>query len=223
MAVTDLEQRLRACLSGDRHPRGQGKLNAAVVMALTDEAQPRLLLIRRTQALRLNPGEVAFPGGKAEPADGDLYTTALREAAEEVALPESAFRFCGSLPPRQTLGGLSVVAMVGLVPPALAPGGGRDGHSPAPLLRPDPSEVDALLWYPLALFAEPGRLRIDRFRHAGQERTVARYNIGPEMIWGMTAGYIVELVNRLWDTGFDSSIYRLTAVPGQAVLPGAER
>lgn len=208
--MSALAERLRSCLSSDRHPRGHGGVGAAVTMAITDEVRPQLLLIRRTQALRLNPGEIAFPGGKAEPADADLYTTALREAEEEVALPESAFHFCGSLPARQTLSGLSVVAMVGVVPPALA-------------LRPDPGEVDALLWYPLADFANPGSLRIDRFRHAGEERAIARYNIGAEMVWGMTAGYIVELVNRLCGAGFDSSIYRHATVPGKAVLPGADR
>ena len=35
-------------------------------------------------------GEVSFPGGSAEPGDADITATALREAAEEVALDVDA-------------------------------------------------------------------------------------------------------------------------------------
>lgn len=186
--MSGLAERLRNCLEDECYPVLPGVRDAAVAIAISDEPEPQLLLIRRTEDLRLNPGEIAFPGGKSEPEDGDLRTTALREAWEEVALPAAAFRFCGNLPRRQTLAGIGVVAMVGVVPPALP-------------LRADPSEVAAVIRLPLAGFADPANLRIDRIWLEGRPRGVARYNIGAHLIWGMTASFIVELVNRLYDAG----------------------
>ena len=48
---------------------------------------PRLVLIERSSRLRAHAGQLAFPGGKPEPQDGgELWTTAHREAHEEVGL-----------------------------------------------------------------------------------------------------------------------------------------
>ena len=48
------------------------------------------MLIERTTHDGHHSGEVSFPGGKAEPGDADAAATALREAAEEVALDAGA-------------------------------------------------------------------------------------------------------------------------------------
>lgn len=179
----------------ERYPVETGSREAAVALALTDEVEPRLLLIRRSLALMLNPGEVAFPGGKAEAGDPDLFTTALREAEEEVALPRTRFDFCGSLSRRVTLGGLGVVGMVGVIPHDLA-------------LVPDPGEVTELICIPLSRFADRGALHVDRIWFNGESRLLARYQFDGRMIWGMTAGFIVELVNRLYDAGLPNEIYQ---------------
>src|SRR5437867_2846601 len=42
-----------------------------------------ILFIRRTDRVPTHKGQVAFPGGAAEPEDTDLLATALREAQEE--------------------------------------------------------------------------------------------------------------------------------------------
>ncbi len=193
--MPELRTRLRRSLAQERYPLDAGVRAAAVALALTDEAEPRLLLIRRSLALLLNPGELAFPGGKSEAGDPDLFTTALREAEEEVALPPACFDFCGSLPHRTTLSGISVVGMVGVIPPDLA-------------LVPNPGEVSALLHVPVARFAGRGALQVDRLWSKGESRLLARYELGDCMIWGMTAGLIVELVNRLYDAGLPEGIYQ---------------
>jgi 8-oxo-dGTP pyrophosphatase MutT (NUDIX family) len=194
-AVLELRARLRRSLAQERYPLDPGSRGAAVVLALTDEADARLLLIRRSLALPLNPGELAFPGGKSEVSDPDLYTTALREAEEEVALPPGCFDFCGSLPHRTTLSGISVVGMVGVIPPDL-------------VLVAEPGEVSALVYVPLARFAAPGALQVDRLWSKGEPKLLARYELGDCMVWGMTAGLIVELVNRLYDADLPEGIYR---------------
>ncbi len=77
----------------DRRPPGfpppgrTGRAASVLVLVYPDEAgDARLVLIERTAHDGHHSGEVSFPGGKAEPGDADEAATALREAAEEVAL-----------------------------------------------------------------------------------------------------------------------------------------
>ena len=72
--------------------------SAAVLLALfgTDEDNLSLLLTRRATAIS-HAGQVAFPGGKVDPADCDRPATALREATEEVSLPAASVRVLGLL------------------------------------------------------------------------------------------------------------------------------
>ena len=57
---------------------GQGA-QAGVLVALTDEPDPRVILGRRALHLRLHPGEIAFPGGKREVEDASPWATAIRD------------------------------------------------------------------------------------------------------------------------------------------------
>ena len=89
---------------------------AGVLVALTDEAQPRVVLGRRAMHLFHHPGEVAFAGGKREARDDSPWATALREAREEVGLPESLPRPIGELAPLITRTGFKVHPCVAVVP-----------------------------------------------------------------------------------------------------------
>ena len=77
---------------GQRPPRAmpgrRGRPAAVLVLLYPDEAgEARVVLIERPTADgHHHSGEVSFPGGKAEPEDADEVATALREAAEEVAI-----------------------------------------------------------------------------------------------------------------------------------------
>lgn len=60
---------------------------AVLVLLFPDEVgDARVVLTERVTRDGHHSGEVSFPGGRAEPDDADLAATALREAAEEVAL-----------------------------------------------------------------------------------------------------------------------------------------
>lgn len=65
---------------------------AAVLVLLFPDAagEARVVLTERVTRDGHHSGEVSFPGGRAEPGDADLAATALREAAEEVALDAAA-------------------------------------------------------------------------------------------------------------------------------------
>ncbi len=54
------------------------------------EAAAEVLLIRRVDRGGHHSGQMAFPGGRAEPEDGGAAQTALRESFEEVGLDAAA-------------------------------------------------------------------------------------------------------------------------------------
>ncbi|AJJ12596.1 NUDIX domain protein [Yersinia rohdei] len=90
--------------------------HAAVLIPIICRPEPTLLLTRRSDNLRKHAGQVAFPGGKADPQDCSLIETALREAQEEVAIPASAVQVLGQLAPLDSSSGFQVTPIVGLVP-----------------------------------------------------------------------------------------------------------
>ncbi|MDA1381925.1 NUDIX domain-containing protein [Plesiomonas shigelloides subsp. oncorhynchi] len=64
-----------------------GGAQAAVLIPLVNRPKPTLLLTQRALHLRHHPGQIAFPGGRAEAQDRSPICTALREAQEETGLP----------------------------------------------------------------------------------------------------------------------------------------
>ena len=69
----------------------------AVLVAIVEEASTaRVVLTRRADHLRRNPGEVAFPGGRLEPGETP-DEAALRAAFEEVALDPASVELIGAL------------------------------------------------------------------------------------------------------------------------------
>ncbi len=78
--------------SGLRPPRvpppGRAGRPAGVLVLIypDSDGSARVVLTERATRDGHHSGEVSFPGGKAEPEDRDIAATALREAAEEIAL-----------------------------------------------------------------------------------------------------------------------------------------
>ena len=182
---TTLFDRLHRCLEQNPCPLPALAGEAAVLVAITDQDEPQLILIRRTLHLPTHPGQIALPGGKVDLGDADLRATALREAWEEVALTPECFRYAGHLPSRESVNGLTVTAIVGVVPFDVS-------------LRAHAGEVDEILLVPLSFFADIENLRGDRLIFAGDEHVSARFQFHHHTIWGMTAGFIVELINRFY-------------------------
>ncbi len=73
-------------------PAGRPGRPAGVLVLLYPDADglARVVLTERATRDGHHSGEVSFPGGSAEPGDADITATALREAAEEVALDVDA-------------------------------------------------------------------------------------------------------------------------------------
>lgn len=163
---------------------------AGVLVALSDEPEPTVLLGRRATHLFHHPGEVAFPGGKREAEDVSAVATALREAHEEVGLLAADVALLGELPPLVTRTGFQLFPCVGRIP--------RDFE---PIV--DPSEFDSVFSPPLATFADASLYRLEVMSDGTHSRKVPHYQVGNDNVWGVTAAILVLLANVAYDAGLD--------------------
>ncbi len=163
---------------------------AAVLVSLSDEPSPRVMLGRRTQRMRHHPGEIAFPGGKRESRDATPWVTALREAEEEVGMPMSAPRPLGELSPLVTRTGFEVHPCVAVTPAVFQP-------------VVDTREFESVFTQPLAVFADHSVFRLERIQVDGRERMVPHYDVEGDNIWGVTAAVLALLANIAYDAGLE--------------------
>ena len=170
-------------------PMGQRR-EAAVLVALTAESSPQVILGRRAMHLPLHPGEVAFPGGKREPEDDTPWVTALREAMEEVGLEEGLVHRLGELAPLITRTGFEVYPCVARVPDTVD-------------MVVDPAEFDSVFLLPLEVFADREIFRLESMSDGKRTRMVPHYQVGSDNIWGVTAAVLAQLANVAYDAGLE--------------------
>ncbi len=90
---------------------------AAVLVPVVDRPEPTVLLTLRTAELASHAGQVAFPGGKIDPADEVPVAAALREAREETGLAPSLIEPIGYLDLYLTFSGFRILPTVARVKP----------------------------------------------------------------------------------------------------------
>lgn len=161
----------------------QESLRSAAVLVpfFQKEGEPFLLLTRRSGKIQRHPGEIAFPGGRREARDADLFETALRETREEIGLDSAAVRLIGPLDDHETVSGFCVSPFVAVIP------------HPYPF-RLDPTEIDGLIEVPFRFLLDPDRCQRRTILFRGKPRTVISYLYGDNDIWGATAEIIRGLV-----------------------------
>ena len=89
---------------------------AAVLVAVTDGAEPGVILTQRTAMLRRHAGQIAFPGGRIDPEDAGPIEAALREAEEEIALPRASAEVVGVADRYRSVTGYEVTPVLAVVP-----------------------------------------------------------------------------------------------------------
>jgi 8-oxo-dGTP pyrophosphatase MutT (NUDIX family) len=177
-----------------RERPGVRRRDAAVLMLFGyDGHGPDVLLLRRADTLGSHPGQVAFPGGGAEPGDDGPVGTAVREAVEEVGLDPSGVRPLALLP-------RLIVPVSGFrVTPVLA-----HWTDPSAVRAVDPAETAAVARVPISMLVDPhNRLRV---RHPSGRVTPA-YLAPGMLIWGFTAGVLTVLLGLAgWDRPRDDTV-----------------
>lgn len=159
---------------------------AAVLVPIVDRPEgATVLLTRRSAQLRDHSGQIAFPGGKIDPSDADAVATALREAEEEIGLSRRFVRPLGYLDPYLSSTGFRILPVLGLVTP------GFD-------LAIDPGEVDIAFEVPLGFLMDPGNHRRHSREWQGMTRHYLAMPFGEHYIWGVTAGILRNLYEKLY-------------------------
>jgi 8-oxo-dGTP pyrophosphatase MutT (NUDIX family) len=157
---------------------------AAVLIPITDRAEPGVILTQRPTWLRSHAGQVAFPGGKVDDSDENSIFAALREAEEELNIPPARVEVIGVADTYYSGSGYSIAPVVGIIPPDLD-------------LQPNPQEVEDWFEVPLAFLLDPANSIKKEASWNGQQRSYYDMQWGERRIWGVTAGIIANLVRRL--------------------------
>ena len=168
----------------------QHKADAAVLMAMTREDIPRLILTQRAAHLKSHAGEVAFPGGKRDKTDSSLIYTALREAQEEIALNPQDVEVVGELGIFTSRVGIKVKPIIGLL-------------DDIPQLTPSPDEIDSIFTVPLEVFLQQKPNYQHKIKYMGLSIPVPSFNHEGYVIWGLTGFMIVEFMRRVYDADID--------------------
>lgn len=163
---------------------------AAVLVPLVQRGDGlHVLLTRRTDHLRDHAGQISFPGGRSEPADGSPTATALRETQEEVGLNPRHVEVIGQLPVYTTVTSYVVTPVVALV------------HTPFDLVL-DSFEVAESFEVPLHFLMNPANHHRHEFNVDGKDRlflSMPWQGLGSAgeprefFIWGATAAMLRNL------------------------------
>ena len=171
---------------------GKGARPAAVLVLLGAGARgPEVLFAERAATLRTHPGQIAFPGGAADPGDTDLVDTALREAEEEVGVRRDGVEVLGLLPPAHVaVSGFDVTAVVAW------------WRAPGLVRAVDAREVASVPVVPVAELTDPANRATVRHPLG---YTGPAFEVAGHLIWGLTAHLldgVLELAGwqRPWDT-----------------------
>lgn len=160
---------------------------AVLVPLLRDSGEWHALFTRRNSALPEHSGQVAFPGGRADPQDASAEFTALREAFEEIGLKPQHVRLLGRLQAYRTITNYLVTPIVGTLP------------WPYPL-RPATAEVSRVFTIPLAWLADDRNYE-ERRRELpapfGSAGVIYFQPYDDEVLWGASARIVLDLLKAL--------------------------
>jgi len=166
--------------------------DASILVAITHERRPKLLLTRRAAHMNSHAGEVSCAGGKYEIGDGNNVVTALREACEETALPPNKVQLLGQLPIQTSKSGLSVRPIVALIAPGL-------------ILVPEVGEISRIFWADFeSLVTQPTVEYEVEYKMQEEIATLLTpsWQVDGETVWGLTGRVIANLL----ETGFDRQL-----------------
>jgi 8-oxo-dGTP pyrophosphatase MutT (NUDIX family) len=158
---------------------------AAVLVPVVDRDEPTILLTQRTADLSDHPGQIAFPGGKIDASDESPLAAALREAQEEIGLDAQHVEPIGYLDLYMTTLGYRIVPTLARVQPDFC-------------LHLNRAEVADAFEVPLSFLMEAANHQRHSREWKGMMRTFYAIPFGERYIWGVTAGILRNLYERVY-------------------------
>ncbi|MBC8128778.1 MAG: CoA pyrophosphatase [Rhizobiaceae bacterium] len=163
-----------------------GAREAAVLVPIVDRGMDAgVILTTRAGHLRSHSGQVAFPGGSIDPSDASPEDAALRESFEEIGLDRRFVETIGRLPRYRTTTGFRITPVLAIVRPGF-------------FLMPHPDEVADVFEVPLSFLMNAANHTRESRVWQGHERHYYVMPFGKRHIWGVTAGIIRTLYERLY-------------------------
>ena len=160
--------------------------DAAVLVPIVDKGPDApVILTQRASAMRKHSGQVAFPGGAIDPEDASPEDAALREAEEEIGLDPKFVEPVGRLPDYLTTTGFRITPILAVVRPGFE-------------ITVNPAEVDTVFDVPLGFLIDPENHQRDSIIWEGKERFFYTMPYQDRHIWGVTAGILRTLYERLY-------------------------
>ncbi len=157
-----------------------------MLLLVTMETSPHMVLTKRSDRLKTHSGQVAFPGGMQEASDADLLATALRETEEEISLPSNQVKVIGQLNQVVSRHQIKVTPYVGLVAADVE-------------LIPCPRELHSVFKVPLEFFQNNEPDRIDQLGFRNHKLAVPCWFYEGYEIWGMSAIVIADFLHTVFD------------------------
>ena len=158
---------------------------AAVLVPIVDHPEPTVLLTQRAQHLPDHPGQISFPGGKIDKTDASPLASALREADEEIGLDRNLVEPIGYLDLYMTTLGYRIVPVIARVTPGF-------------MLTLNAGEVDNAFEVPLAFVMDIANHQRHSRDWQGMTRHYYAISFGERYIWGVTAGILRNLHERIY-------------------------
>ncbi len=152
--------------------------------------EPWVLLTQRTANLKHHSGQVSFPGGAYEQQDKNIRHTALRETREEIGVPRMHIDLWGFLDGLPSISGFHVTPFVGEI---------KDLSQ----LVIEPNEVDRAFGVPFRFFQDRNNRVKNKVKTPFGNRHYYVFEYKNDVIWGLTAQIIVQLVDRINEQAYE--------------------
>lgn len=199
-SASDFRDRVRRLSAADGSVDGDHTLNpdmqellaqmklrdAAVLIPVVDYGDhTRMILTKRTEKLRSHSGQISFPGGRIDATDPTPEFAAMREAEEEIGLTPDYVDVVGRMPDYVSGSGFRIAPILAVV---------RPGFS----LKINEDEVDDAFEVPLGFLMDPANHNRESRIWQNRERYFYTMPFGERYIWGITAGIIRNVYERLY-------------------------
>ena len=165
-------------------------VHSAVLLLLFEQQDSvRIVFIKRAEYNGVHSGQIAFPGGRAEPEDADFWQTAVRETVEEAGINQTV-NYLGRLsdlfvPPS----GYLIHPYVGFV-------------AEKPDYVPDLHEVTKVFDEDLSWFIQPEAKGEIQYKSGHKSGIAPCFKSQNHIIWGATAMIFNEFLLLLRQNGF---------------------
>lgn len=165
-----------------RIPGDNARQAAVLILLYPYDDDVYTVFMQRPDYNGVHSGQISFPGGKEEPGDPDLITTALREAHEETGIDISSVRLLGLLTP------LFIWVSNMLVTPVVG------WMEVKPRLDFRSREVVYLFEAPVRKLLDPSIIKEKPYEVRGENLNIRFFDYKGHVIWGATAMMLNELL-----------------------------